>query len=507
MSPSEEGDAAAQLCIRKRADRYEPFTRDDHASTCAMRIKQRRLLVLLLIVSQLSCLGFGLVWATQWLHKTFDDFISLNAAAQGRALAYELAHRIGHEQITSIEPGTSGWDRLQNLCEKANVPAGGFVSILRRDTGALACQTGLNDDPALLGTFPGRAPLVKSDGVASVIDSLREAESRGDLLTGGQIERNGRLYEASCLALPQLNAILAVHQSVAEIERNAAELVQPLFQVGMVLIATIVGATAMLTAFLISRYESTLTTLNSSLAQEVEQRTQSLVKTRNAVVFGLAKLSESKDKDTAGHLERVRSYVTFLASHMAKTNSEITHHYVANLAVASALHDIGKVGVPDSVLLKMGKLNASERRAMQMHAELGGECLAAIRRQLGDDDFLQLGQQVAIAHHEQWDGSGYPHGLQGKEIPLAARIVAVADVYDALTSHRPYRPALSHGEAREWIVTHYGAQFDPEVVEAFVAREADFARVSQTGRQSPPTDHTSSVTVADEAPVAITPAT
>jgi response regulator RpfG family c-di-GMP phosphodiesterase len=449
-----------------------------------MRIKQRRLLVLLLIVSQLGCLGFGLVWATQWLHDTFDRFISRNVAAQGRALAYELAHRIGEEPIASIEPGTAGWDRLQALCEQADAPAGGFVSILRRDTGALACQTGLNDDPSLLGTFPGREPLVQADGVAPLVDALRAAEERGEHIVTGQIERAGRLYKAACLAVPPLNAILTVQQSEAEIDRSASELVQPLFQVGMVLTATVVGATAMLTVFLVSRYESSLTTLNESLAQEVEQRTQSLVKTRNAVVFGLAKLSESKDKDTAGHLERVRSYVTFLASHMAKTNSEITHHYVANLAVASALHDIGKVGVPDAVLLKMGKLNPSERRAMQMHAELGGECLAAIQRQLGDDDFLQLGQQVAIAHHEQWDGTGYPHGLQGKEIPLAARIVAVADVYDALTSHRPYRPALSHAEAREWIVSHYGTQFDPEVVEAFVAREADFARVSQTAPQT-----------------------
>jgi putative two-component system response regulator len=203
-----------------------------------------------------------------------------------------------------------------------------------------------------------------------------------------------------------------------------------------------------------------------------------LVRTRNAVCFGLAKLSESKDKDTAGHLERVRSYVTFLASAMAKHNSTINHQYVANLAVASALHDIGKVGVPDAVLLKGGRLNPSERRAMQMHAELGGACLAAIQQQLGDDDFLQLGQDIALAHHEQWDGSGYPYGLQGKAIPLAARIVAVADVYDALTTNRPYRPALSHAEAHEWIVEHYGTQFDPEVVEAFVAREADFARVS-----------------------------
>ncbi len=445
-----------------------------------MRIKQRRLLVLLLVVSQIGCLGFGVVWATQWLHRTFDEFISRNVSAQGRSLAYELAHRIGEASITTIEPGAEGWNRLQQFCEETPAPHGGFIMIMRRDTGALICHTRLTKEPKLLNTFPGRQPIISPAGVQPIIEAVQEADRTGRMLATGEVEFDGKLYQSACLSLNPLNAILAVEQSEQEIDRSAAELVQPLFQVGIVMTASLVAATAVLTMFLVSRFESQLGTLNSSLAREVEDRTQSLVRTRNAVVFGLAKLSESKDKDTAGHLERIRSYVTFLASHMAKNNPEITHQYVANLAVASALHDVGKVGVPDSVLLKVGRLNPSERKAMQMHAELGGECLAAVQRQLGDDDFLQLGQQVAVAHHEQWDGSGYPRGLQGKAIPLAARIVAVADVYDALTTNRPYRPALSHAEAREWIVAHYGTQFDPEVVEAFVAREADFARLSQT---------------------------
>ena len=116
---------------------------------------------------------------------------------------------------------------------------------------------------------------------------------------------------------------------------------------------------------------------------------------------------------------------------------------------------------------------------MQMHTVLGGECLAGVERMLGDrDPFLDIGREIALAHHEQWDGSGYPHGLQGKQIPLSARIVALADVYDALTSNRVYRPAVAHDVAREWIVSNYGSQFDPEVVEAFVARETDFAKIS-----------------------------
>ena len=120
-----------------------------------------------------------------------------------------------------------------------------------------------------------------------------------------------------------------------------------------------------------------------------------------------------------------------------------------------------------------------------MHTVLGGECLASVERMFGDHDaFLDLGREIAMGHHEQWDGSGYPRGLQGKQIPLSARIVALADVYDALTSHRAYRPAVEHAEAREWIVSNYGSQFDPEVVEAFVARESDFAKISQS--QGPP---------------------
>ena len=217
------------------------------------------------------------------------------------------------------------------------------------------------------------------------------------------------------------------------------------------------------------------------MEHQVHERTRSLVRTRDAVIFGLAKLSESRDKETGEHLERIRSYVSILATELAKTNPEIDHRYVADLAVASSLHDIGKVGIPDSVLLKPGPLSPNERHAMELHTVLGSECLAAIQKKLGEDDFLELAQQIAAGHHENWDGSGYPHGLQGKRIPLAARIVALADVYDALTSDRPYKGPVGHLEAREWIVTRYAQQFDPAVVEAFIAREADFERVNAKG--------------------------
>ena len=245
-------------------------------------------------------------------------------------------------------------------------------------------------------------------------------------------------------------------------------------QVGYVLTAFIVGATALLAVFLINRYEASLADANSSLEKQVSERT------RNAVTFGLAKLAESRDSDTGEYLERIRSHVTILATELAKANSDIDHRFVADLALASSLHDIGKVGIPDTVLLKPGQLSTS---AMELHTMLGSECLAAIQKQLEEDDFLELAQQIAIAHHEQWDGNGYPYGVQGKDIPLAARIVALADCYDALSTSRPYKDPVPHTEVREWIVTRYGTHFDPIVVEAFIAREQDFVRVNQSYAQ------------------------
>jgi len=296
----------------------------------------------------------------------------------------------------------------------------------------------------------------------------------------GRVELEGELHAFTGFQLADLDAVLAVYQSDIAIDLFIASTIEPVMQVGYVLTAFTVGATALITVFLINRYEAGLIEANTVLEKKVSERTRSLLRTRNAVTFGLAKLAESRDRDTGTHLERIRSYVTILATELAKTNSEIDHHYVADLAIASSLHDIGKVGVPDSVLLKPGPLTPTERRAMQLHTILGSECLAAIQKQLEEDDFLGLAQEIAAAHHEHWDGGGYPHGLQGHSIPLAARIVALADVYDALTTSRPYKNPVAHSEAREWIATRYATHFDPTVVEAFIAREADFLRVHQS---------------------------
>jgi response regulator RpfG family c-di-GMP phosphodiesterase len=450
-----------------------------------MRTK-RQPLALLLILTQIVCLTVGVVWAAQWLKGGLERGVLDRATAHSLSLATDVARQIDFLPTGGIDPGAPSWDDLQEFCRNAKPLFDGFVVVIRRDNGALVCHTNLDRDPSLLRTFPGRELMLCGDRVSTLLEAAKVAEARNESVFSGEEEQGGQLYQATFQILPKTNALVGVYQSQRGIDKAVAELVNPIVQVGFILVAAVALATAAGTAYFTNRFRAGMNEVHSSLEREVQLRTQSLINTRNAVVYGLAKLAESRDTDTGAHLDRVRSYVTLLAGELAKTNPKIDSHFVGTLGVASTLHDIGKVGVPDNVLLKEGKLTPSERRAMEMHATLGGECLAAIQRQLGADAFLHIAEEVATSHHERWDGGGYPHGARGRDIPLSARIVALADVYDALTTDRPYRAAMSHAEAREYIVSQYGAHFDPEVVEAFVARERDFARLSAANNANPP---------------------
>jgi putative two-component system response regulator len=210
---------------------------------------------------------------------------------------------------------------------------------------------------------------------------------------------------------------------------------------------------------------------------------------RDLIIFSLAKLAESRDPETGAHLERMREYCRILGEHLStqpQFYDRIDADYVRTLYQTSPLHDIGKVGIPDNVLLKPGKLTAAEFEVMKQHARIGGETLDAALNAYPRAEYLRLARDIAWSHHERFDGKGYPHGLAGEEIPLCARIVAVADVYDALTTKRVYKPAFSHDEARSIIVQGRGTQFDPDLVDAFLAREDEFLEVKRSLNDDPP---------------------
>ncbi|MCA9109873.1 MAG: HD domain-containing protein [Planctomycetaceae bacterium] len=211
-------------------------------------------------------------------------------------------------------------------------------------------------------------------------------------------------------------------------------------------------------------------------------RAKELVRTRDAVIFGLAKLAESRDPDTGHHLERIAMYATRLASAIrrhSKYRKIVTPSFVRTIGISSALHDIGKVGVEDAVLLKPGRLDEDERFRMQIHTTLGGECIRQIEQRLGNSNFLEMAREIAFCHHERWDGDGYPVGLVGQEIPLSARIVSIADVYDALASRRVYKEPYPHDKCIEIIKAEAGKQFDPQLVEIFLSIHEQFREINK----------------------------
>lgn len=209
----------------------------------------------------------------------------------------------------------------------------------------------------------------------------------------------------------------------------------------------------------------------------------------DASIFSLARLAESRDSETGEHLERMSNYTRVLAEHVLQLDlyqGRFDDDFVESIYRSSPLHDIGKVGIPDSILLKEGALTDEEWEIMKTHTTIGGDTLRDAESRLNTmgDTFLTIGKLIAYNHHEKWDGAGYPKGLQGELIPLAARIVALADAYDAMTSVRCYKDAISHEEAREEIIRSCGTHFDPDIVDAFLTAEAEFQAIRRSSKRS-----------------------
>jgi response regulator RpfG family c-di-GMP phosphodiesterase len=253
-----------------------------------------------------------------------------------------------------------------------------------------------------------------------------------------------------------------------------------------------IGGLQAIVAYLVLTRMHNEHTEKESRSQEVSvARAKELVRTRDAIVFGLAKLAESRDPDTGHHLERIALYSTRLAAALRRDRrfrDVVTPAFARSIGISSALHDIGKVGVRDSILLKPGKLTSDERAEMQTHATIGGECIRRIEQRLGTSNFLGMAREIAYSHHERWDGSGYPANLKGEQIPLAARIVAIADVYDALASQRAYKGSYPHEKCVEMIRKEAGRQFDPHLVGIFLSIEDQFQAISQRFREEPTLD-------------------
>ena len=232
----------------------------------------------------------------------------------------------------------------------------------------------------------------------------------------------------------------------------------------------------------LKRARDILSDHNAYLEQEVARRMAENQLIQEVSIHALAHLAETRDPETGNHLRRTQEYVRTLArglKHHPRFSHYLDERTIGQLAQSAPLHDIGKVGIPDHILLKPGKLTPEDWAIMKTHAEIGAEAIAqAIADSARPVEFLQIAQEIARGHHEKWDGSGYPRGLAGDGIPISARLMALADVFDALICARVYKPPMPYEEAYSIIVSGSGTHFDPDVVDAFIREFDTFKRIA-----------------------------
>ena len=221
---------------------------------------------------------------------------------------------------------------------------------------------------------------------------------------------------------------------------------------------------------------------NAYLEAEIQRRTEEILVVQDVAIMAMASLVETRDNETGNHIRRTQHYVRALAEELlasGKFAGELTADSLSVLFKSAPLHDIGKVGIPDSILLKPGKLTAEEFENMKRHTTLGRDAIAAAEALLGTpNSFMRCAREIAYSHQEKWDGSGYPQGLKGEAIPLSARLMGLADVYDALISTRVYKPPMPHAKAAAIIREGRGTHFDPQVVDTFSAIEDTFRQIA-----------------------------
>ena len=437
-----------------------------------MQIRKRQLCAI--VVAQAACVAVGLWMAHHFVTASVRQEAHRHAWEDlegGAQAALSWIQDAGNPLVNGM--GQATVDRPGNLA--IVLPTGGLVLWLDPGGGVVSVSGSLDgaDLPAIeAGQLVSWVP---------VENRTRSTEVAAEL-SRGRLDLDGDSYQAVRYADPGGQGSLLFCLAEAAVEERAAESLGPLSLIGVLTLGWITILLAIVVHMAVTHFSEKFDRHAVEAAEERLRQIQDLVRARDAIIFGLAKLSESRDKDTGDHLERIAAYSTVLASELrryTKYQDQVTPAFVRLIGISSALHDIGKVGVADSILLKPGPLTPQERARMQEHALIGARCLRGIEQRLGSSNFLQMAREIAVAHHERWDGTGYPKGLAGDQIPLAARIVAIADVYDALATQRCYKDARAHEECVQTIRSGAGTHFDPDLIEVWLKVESKFRDIAR----------------------------
>jgi len=422
------------------------------------------------MVAQTGCLGVGLWMQHHYITSSATQAVEELAWSDIEAGAAGLFFELDRLELPDPAPGNAALDHLSRLVDKHR-PDLGKVTIVDPQWRVLSPRGDVQQTEALPG------------GLGSSVEWISHPEPSDRTIPS----RRGRLvfpdgpHLAVAYGLADGQGFVLVHEPAAQIEARTAMLTGSLPVISAMTFVWTCALLGIVVYVVLARLHDEVDRERSRTATEALRRTQNLVRTRDAVIFGLAKLAESRDPDTGDHLERISVYSTTLASAVRrhpKFRDDVTPAFIRLIGISSALHDIGKVGLEDGILLKRGPLTPEERTSMQIHAGIGGECLRKIEQRLGGSNFLQMAREIAFAHHEDWDGTGYPRGLAATAIPLSARIVAVADIYDALSSKRVYKDQLPHEECVAVIRSESGKRLDPDMVELFLEVQSKFRSIA-----------------------------
>jgi HD-GYP domain-containing protein (c-di-GMP phosphodiesterase class II) len=447
--------------------------------------KSREQACVFLLVSA-ACLAAGL-----WMQHHLVSLATLHANEQEAWQGLEQAANAHSRKLDDLLDAAIGQR------EQPSVPLHA-LNPLRNDTGSTVLfvdsdwtlMAAVRGDDAASGSRTGEATPVNWTPERQTVDA---SDGIGPAIRG-RVDWDGHRHLAVALPLRHHDGYCLLCVDEAQLTHAQSLLTSAMIPIsGLTLLWTslLMGIAAYL---ILSPSKDPASQDRSRTTADNLRQTQELIRTRDTVVFGLAKLADSRDGDTGHHLERISLYCRTLALAMCEDprfSGKIKPSFVRLIGISSALHDIGKVGIEDAILRKPGHLSAPERKRMEQHTTIGEECIREIELRLGGSNFLEMAREIAAAHHERWDGTGYPHGLKGEGIPLAARVVAIADVYDALVSRRVYKPAQDHESCRESILSEAGKQFDPTLLEVWLTVEDRFHQIarrfgSATGAEKTP---------------------
>lgn len=396
-----------------------------------------------------------------------EVIVEANTAAT-RAIASSLG-----DFPADLEQGSAEWQRAQTVIENTELPAGGFACLLD-ENGFIACHPDIHDSPELRDVQLSEHGF---GGIGTDEEGQIGSVEAGVLASGvSRFAADGKHY-ISTYKDGDTGVQLVVHQPVSGLTAASDLVTAGMLATALLIAGVICGLTSLLGFLLVRAHDREMVRWNETLEDRVEEQAGQIRRAHRGIIFGIAKLAEYRDNETGMHVERMCAYSAVLARELASRGTPIDDEWIEQLRLAASLHDIGKVAIPDNILLKPGRLTGEEFDVMKTHAATGCEALEAVRERVGEDPLIDMGIEISGAHHEKWNGQGYPTGLAGTDIPLSARIVAVADVFDALMSKRVYKPAMPFDEVERIIEEGRGEHFDPQVVDAFHAVSAELLEI------------------------------